>query len=86
MLRTLLTVSIILLVVYGIDGAGRFSLRLSANDIENMFFCVGVSPTEIVVRVNQTFSIKCSLPSLADGVYDFYDGDEVIPREFIKVS
>jgi hypothetical protein len=87
MLHTLLTVSVIFLAVYGTDGAGELLGWLVVSILcMNFSKSVGVSRQEIVVRVNQTFSIKCFLPTASDGSYNFYDGDELIPNEFVTVS
>lgn len=47
--------------------------------------CVGVLPEEpLYVRVNDTFLISCSV-ELANGNLNFYDGDEMMPNEDIRV-
>lgn len=49
-----------------------------------MFLHVGVSPEELLVRVNDTFTISC-LIDIANGELDFYDGDALVPNSSIQV-
>lgn len=48
------------------------------------FLCVGVSPEELFVRVNDSFKLSCSVED-ADGELNFYDNDELVPSSNIKV-
>lgn len=41
-------------------------------------------PEDILVRVNDTFSIKCYVDQ-ADGELNFYDGDEMVPSRYVTV-
>lgn len=47
-------------------------------------YCVGVHPKRIIKRLNESFSIECFI-DYANGTLDFYDGDEIVPENFITV-
>lgn len=46
---------------------------------------VGVLPESIFARVNDTIKIACGVQT-ANGELNFYDGDDVIPEQYIKVK
>lgn len=87
MLHTFLSVFIIFYIVYGIEGFGKFTIRISTNQSIFIFSfpVVGVIPEEIFVRVNEAFKISCHVPR-ANGALNFYDGDELVPETYIKVK
>lgn len=86
MLHTFLSVFIVFLIVYGIEGFGKISLNVSwlRQNSLRLSLRIGISPEEIFARVNDSFKISCSVPR-ANGELNFYDEDNVVPDSYIKV-